>query len=160
MTKSNSSATLSTSNLYEHPWFTQLKLLDNTMTCESQSQPKPKSETPGQKSTSYCYLCKQNLPINKFYKNRHRRCGVQRQCKTCQQKYYRLKKEHSIPENQICELCNEQPASHWDHTHDTDEHRGWLCGECNTGIGMFKENISLFYKAITYLSTTTNGNQI
>ena len=91
---------------YEHPWYTQLDLLGNTTTSESPSPPKHKSEATGQKSTSYCYLCKQDLPIDKFWKNSSRRCGVQRQCKDCQQKYYRLRKEHSIPENQICELCN------------------------------------------------------
>jgi hypothetical protein len=83
---------------------------------------------------------------------------VQRQCKDCQLKYKKLRKEQSIPANQICELCAEQPATHWDHNHKTDQHRGWLCLECNSGLGKFKEDISLFHKAITYLST--NGSQI
>ena len=36
---------------YEHPWYSQLKLLDNTMTCESPLQPKLKSAVTGQKFT-------------------------------------------------------------------------------------------------------------
>ena len=37
---------------YEHPWYNQLKLQDNTTTSESPLQQKPKSETIGQKFTS------------------------------------------------------------------------------------------------------------
>lgn len=144
---------------YEHPWYTQLDLLGNSTTSESQSQQKHKSEATGVRSTSYCYLCKQHLPLDQFYRNKSRRCGVQYQCKTCQQKYQKLRSQQTLPLNQTCELCTEQPAEHWDHLHATDEHRGWLCKDCNTGIGMFKEDISLFYKAINYLSTT-NGSQI
>jgi len=47
MTNYNSSATPSTSNNYEHPWFSQLKLLDNTTISDSQSQLKPVQEKPG-----------------------------------------------------------------------------------------------------------------
>jgi len=36
---------------YEHPWYNQLKLQDNSTTSESQSQQKPKLETVGQKFT-------------------------------------------------------------------------------------------------------------
>ena len=35
------------SNLYEHPWYTQLSLQDNTTTYESQSQPKQALGQPG-----------------------------------------------------------------------------------------------------------------
>ena len=51
MTKSNSSATISTSNLYEHPWYSQLKLLENTTTYEYPLRQKQQSEAIGQKFT-------------------------------------------------------------------------------------------------------------
>jgi len=35
------------SNLYEHPWYNQLHLLENTTTSESQSQQKLRKEKPG-----------------------------------------------------------------------------------------------------------------
>jgi hypothetical protein len=61
-----------------------------------------------------------------------------------------------MPENQTCELCELTPAVHWDHNHQTNEHRGWLCKNCNTGLGIFFDDVSQLEKAINYL----NGNQI
>lgn len=47
MTNYNLSATLDTSNLYEHPWYSQLQLLENTTTSESQLPPKLVRDKPG-----------------------------------------------------------------------------------------------------------------
>lgn len=38
-----------------------------------------------------------------------------------------------------------------DHCHDTLEVRGLLCGPCNSGIGMLRDNVDLLHKAIEYL---------
>ena len=62
MTNSNSSATPSTSNLYEHPWYTQLSLQDSFTTSESPLQPKPKQATLGRKCTKcQCDLTEDNI---------------------------------------------------------------------------------------------------
>ena len=47
MTNSNSSATLDTSNFYEHPWYNQLQLLENITTSESQLLQNPVQVKPG-----------------------------------------------------------------------------------------------------------------
>lgn len=39
-----------------------------------------------------------------------------------------------------------------DHDHDTGEVRGLLCWNCNVGIGLFKEDISLLEKVIKYIN--------
>lgn len=39
-----------------------------------------------------------------------------------------------------------------DHDHKTGVVRGLLCDNCNTGIGMFKDNPSLMLNAIKYLT--------
>lgn len=38
-----------------------------------------------------------------------------------------------------------------DHCHTTEKVRGALCRKCNTGLGMFRDNLHLLYKAIIYL---------
>lgn len=43
------SANINTPRIYQHPWYSQLPLLENTTTCASQLQQKQKSEPTGQK---------------------------------------------------------------------------------------------------------------
>jgi hypothetical protein len=160
MTKSNSSATLSTSNLYEHPWFNQLRLLDNTITCESPSQQKLKSAVTGQKSTKYCPGCNSDLPLNDFAANRCKADKLNPYCKKCckrnKKEVDNLKRLHPKPEQ--CQCCGS--TSHrlmLDHDHVTLEYRGWICIKCNTAIGMLGDNIEGVTQALHYL---TNGHQI
>ena len=41
-----------------------------------------------------------------------------------------------------------------DHNHDTGQIRGLLCLNCNTGIGHFKDSVTLIRKALEYLEET------
>ena len=38
-----------------------------------------------------------------------------------------------------------------DHNHLTGEPRAWICDSCNTGIGRFKDDVSLVQRAIKFL---------
>lgn len=61
-----------------------------------------------------------------------------------------LEQAEAIPER--CECCGillERPYA--DHNHKTGEFRGWLCQPCNSGLGFFRDDISLLKKAIRYL---------
>jgi len=51
-----------------------------------------------------------------------------------------------------CEICGGL-ATHVDHNHKTNKVRGALCNNCNTGLGMFKDNSLLLAKACYYIRT-------
>src|SRR6056300_888524 len=170
MTKSNSSVTPNTSNLYEHPWFNQLKLLDNTMTCESPSPQKPKSETPGQRyikesvteGFKVCKHCQQSKHVTEFHKHLLRPDGRDHRCKVCKNKSSQILRQirkTAPPKPDKCDCCNATDKKlYLDHCHITKTFRGWICDNCNSGIGKLGDNLEGVTKAITYLQTY--GNQI
>ena len=53
--------------------------------------------------------------------------------------------------NGLCECCMEQQATDVDHCHDTNIIRGFLCSECNTGIGKLGDNEEGVERALNYL---------
>ena len=51
-----------------------------------------------------------------------------------------------------CDICNEKVKTlHVDHNHTTGRVRGYLCGSCNRGIGLLKDNSSICRGAAGYL---------
>jgi hypothetical protein len=52
----------------------------------------------------------------------------------------------------ICEICKNQVKVCYDHNHETNLFRGWLCKKCNAGIGFFKDNPQYLLSAIDYLN--------
>jgi hypothetical protein len=79
------------------------------------------------------------------------------------QRSYRLKKFYGLTtaefesmraaQNGACAICNERFTRdpHIDHNHATGAVRELLCNNCNTGIGLFKENPERMEAAIVYL---------
>ena len=70
-----------------------------------------------------------------------------------------------------CAICGQQPKGgsgsasrlHVDHCHKTGLVRGLLCGNCNHGIGKFKDSVELIEAAAMYLrrgeATGENSDQ-
>lgn len=62
----------------------------------------------------------------------------------------------------LCGICRKQPIFkkdgldnfYIDHNHQTGKIRGLLCNSCNRVLGIFKDDISLFKSAISYLQRT------
>lgn len=58
-----------------------------------------------------------------------------------------------------CAICGKPPPEkrrhHVDHDHETGAVRGVLCGHCNTGLGLFGEDIALLESAAAYLEVAT-----
>ena len=105
-----------------------------------------------------CAKCGQILPLSMFTNKKNS------YCKTCSRDYawqynYGISAEQYYDLYQLqegkCKICGcEVPEGkylHVDHNKETGAVRGLLCRDCNTGLGMFKDNIELMKKAMKYL---------
>jgi hypothetical protein len=74
------------------------------------------------------------------------------------------KNQRIINQSCACAICRSTfkniRNAHVDHCHETDQLRGILCNNCNTGLGKFKDSIYLLEKAINYLKYYAQKNPI
>ena len=64
---------------------------------------------------------------------------------------YGMTFEQALAAPARCECCGEPGKIFADHNHKTEKFRGWLCQECNLGLGAFKDDPKRLRKAIAYL---------
>ena len=120
-----------------------------------QSIQSSRSEPIGKSVIKTCKICGETKSIELFGRNGtwHRP-----DCLSCnaklQREYFKIRKKHKTPPlGTPCECCGKTSEKlHWDHCHDSSEHRGWLCSNCNTGIGKLGDNIEGVLKAVDYLA--------
>ena len=68
-------------------------------------------------------------------------------------------------QNGVCFICSKPQRKKVhkhlfvDHCHTTNKVRALLCNNCNTGIGMFEENIQTMKDAISYLELFNGGEK-
>lgn len=85
-------------------------------------------------------------------------------CQPCHRRNYRLGRNFGITlldfldmekqQSGKCAICDELCADlHVDHCHDTGVVRGLLCGSCNRGIGLLRDDPGILMNAVNYLST-------
>ncbi len=62
--------------------------------------------------------------------------------------------ELALAQGYACAICHNVPKStlHIDHCHETGRIRGLLCTNCNTALGLLKDNADFLASAITYLT--------
>ena len=51
----------------------------------------------------------------------------------------------------ICAICKKAAASCVDHSHKTSKVRALLCRNCNSGLGLFKDDFSTLIRAADYI---------
>ncbi|MER6949071.1 endonuclease VII domain-containing protein [Nonomuraea sp. NPDC000554] len=54
----------------------------------------------------------------------------------------------------LCVVCWDRPPEHVDHCHRTGEVRQALCLPCNTGIGQFRDDPEVVWRALSYVEAT------
>jgi hypothetical protein len=55
------------------------------------------------------------------------------------------------PPATACDICRSEGTTLLDHCHVTGKFRGWLCRECNVGLGKLGDDIAGVRRAIAYL---------
>lgn len=123
-----------------------------------------------------CKDCGVEKPLSEFYKARSRKSHMS-YCKPCQnlrakawkennpekwaaaQKKSRRKNKYGLTDEDIkivesidsCEVCFSKTNLVVDHCHEKTQYRGVLCNNCNTAIGLVKENIGTLEGLVIYL---------
>lgn len=64
-------------------------------------------------------------------------------------------------QSSLCRICLKDISLkfHIDHCHKNNHVRGLLCTACNMGLGLFKDDVGLLQRAITYICRNTNPPQ-
>jgi len=113
-----------------------------------------------------CNNCGVVQPVQNF---QHMLAGeIKRKCRSCAREQSKLIKHlktiHAYPDtNYTCPICDrsihevgrkgQKMLQSWvlDHCHTTETFRGWVCFNCNTGLGAFKDDVNKVGKAHEYL---------
>ena len=67
----------------------------------------------------------------------------------------RLKKEHPMPPaGTPCACCTRTDRLYCDHDHATKAFRGWVCRQCNAGLGLLGDSKEGLHRALEYLERT------
>ena len=158
----------------EPPSNSQLLELESTTNLEPLSQPNLNQEEPGQT----CIKCGRSEPEVEFglRANTYGKLYPFSRCKECHTAIQRSRdkaarkkwgystnaiRDNKPPEGTPCEKCG-KPMTHkgkyamqFDHDWETHTFRGWLCKQCNVGIGQLGDNLEGVMQAVRYLTNHT-----
>lgn len=107
-----------------------------------------------------CPRCREYKAIAAFARDRGDLTGYRAYCKPCRAQDRRLERYKMTPaefehmkeeQGERCVLCGEKAKLVVDHCHHHEAVRSLLCGNCNSGLGHFKENQEALARAIQYL---------
>ena len=132
-------------------------------------------------ATKLCPSCNQTLLREAFPIARGKPLGIASHCKECRKARYPYDSEKHrmvhlrnrygleweeyielfLSQNKQCKICGvaldlTDKSTHLDHCHSTGKVRGFLCRDCNHGLGKFKDNPALMRNAAKYIEDS-NG---
>ena len=102
---------------------------------------------------SRCPRCQSFKPKDQFYTGKK-----SSYCKPCQrvasQRYrYGLTEAEMDLLEKTCAICGSEESLSIDHCHTSGAVRNTLCRQCNSGLGMFKDDPALLRQALAYLDS-------
>jgi len=109
-----------------------------------------------------CSKCQRTLPVTAFSPHCTNSNGIYRlstQCRRCvsstvlETKKVRRK---APPAPSHCDCCHKKTKLQLDHLHGTTTFRGWLCRNCNTGMGVLGDTLEGVLQAAIYLEHDIN----
>ena len=109
-----------------------------------------------------CKECKKLLSLSAFSTSGVRSDGARflkklcRECHVIVQKEHREARKKAPPEPEHCNCCHLKKKLVVDHRHGTTEVRGWLCHDCNVGMGSLGDNLKGVLQSAIYLENDTN----
>lgn len=102
-----------------------------------------------------CIYCKEEKTLESFQTHLGYKDKLDIRCKKCIREQARVRqilKEKAPPKSKKCDCCGlETEKMVLDHCHETLNFRGWLCTNCNMGIGKLGDDINGVKKALYYL---------
>jgi len=96
-----------------------------------------------------CHSCQRGIIENKPYRTREGRRESEIRLR------YNIELEEynkCMATSNECQICGSKEKLCYDHDHDTLKFRGVLCRKCNSGLGMFNDEIRLVQRALNYMS--------
>lgn len=107
--------------------------------------------------TQVCKICSKEKHVSLFPKHIQFKTKLDNRCKACIKKQSKLrndlKKSWDHLKTNICDCCGQEHHKTLvlDHDHNTLKFRGWICEDCNLGLGKLGDNIEGVEKALAYL---------
>jgi hypothetical protein len=102
--------------------------------------------------------CKRQLPSTEFPRATLMKASgefyTDARCRTCEAERKReqhLRYRSAGPCPPACECCRRAGKLHLDHSKETKQFRGWLCCNCNTGVGQLGDSLVPLHDAVAYL---------
>ena len=117
--------------------------------------------------TKTCRRCGETKLLTEFEINRKFASGTiarRAYCIECGKKQkpikHSVRKQYIRPDKLECPLCKVVVSGNrnivLDHNHDTGHVRGWICDNCNTGMGRAMDSIDIMERWIEWIRD--NGN--
>lgn len=112
------------------------------------------------RTEKYCSKCDEIKPIENFGINRSSPDGHRNICLYCRRDH-NLRMTHNISQEDFnqryeeqqgrCAICRREKPLEVDHSHETGEVRGLLCGSCNRALGLMKDDPEALSVAADYV---------